>query len=57
MLGKVLDHYLSDFRQNLCRNKPLSQAGKIMLNTIGASHWSIAGQYIKWNVKVDKSGL
>lgn len=34
-----------------------SQAGKIMLNTIGASHWSIAGQYIKWNVKVDKSGL
>ena len=34
-----------------------SQAGKIMLNTIGAGHWSIAGQYIKWNVKVDKSGL
>jgi len=33
------------------------EAGTISLNTIGGYHWSTLGEYIAWNVNVEKSGL
>lgn len=33
------------------------KTGKVILNTVGGYHWNTVGQYIKWNVRVEKAGL